>query len=251
MSAGFDTKCPDCGKPARVSTGQKSCGGHLYWFESIHCQGCGLAQEADGEGVPPENIRRRILEAEGEWNLLIPAPRSTQRIAGILRQLLDCSLAQALAKAKSAAPVATGTKAEMSWMADSLSAAGEEPAVAPLASTPGTSLQDRVSRFLDTPVPGGRTKSWDDWQKSAEALGPQAADILMHALAVGPAHTHYAALLGLRFCGFEAWYRDDQSPVCYEVRKKGDRDWGRIIPVNDPRADDGRGFTAEGRKPEA
>jgi hypothetical protein len=86
---------------------------------SFRCPSCGSAYEADGGGETPQDIRAAVLTEEGEWELHVPDPGAPKIcIAKTLRQELSLSLTQSAALIRNLpGVVATGTEAEMQWLA--------------------------------------------------------------------------------------------------------------------------------------
>src|SRR5437868_6619833 len=88
-------RCPTCGVETDVAVGQAIDGGDLVWHKGYTCPSCGDAREEDGRGQAPGDIRRAILQQDGEWTLVIEeaGTRATTALK-LLRQALDLSLGQ-------------------------------------------------------------------------------------------------------------------------------------------------------------
>ena len=112
-------RCPKCDREVPVTVGQTWQYAGLRWSMSCLCPFCGAGYEADGRGIPPQDIRAAILTEEGEWQLQVPdatAPKTC--IAKSLRNELNLSLTQAAQLIHQIPGVlATGTNAEMEWLA--------------------------------------------------------------------------------------------------------------------------------------
>lgn len=79
---------------------------------------------------------------------------------------------------------------------------------------------DVVWAFAREPVPGGRDP-FEDWAARCRALGPEAPATLIRILRDGEGDVVYAALLGLRVHGYEAFAVGLPTIVGYRVRAPG------------------------------
>ncbi|WP_449416051.1 hypothetical protein [Phormidium nigroviride] len=107
--------CEKCNTPVEIHVGQAISVRELVWNLSYTCSHCGWQIEEDGTGVPPEELRKAILEAEGEWSLAILETGNSAMLAiKILRETMELSLSEAL-RLKKMIPgtVVTGTRAEI------------------------------------------------------------------------------------------------------------------------------------------
>ena len=86
---------------------------------SCRCPYRGDGYEADGRESSPEEIRDAIISEQGEWELVVSEPTAPKTcIAKSLRKKLKLSLAEAAALVhKMPGPLATGTSAEIHWLA--------------------------------------------------------------------------------------------------------------------------------------
>jgi hypothetical protein len=85
-----------------------------------------------------------------------------------------------------------------------------------------------VWAFARGPVPGDRA-SLEDWAASCRALGPEAPSTLLGILRGGGIDEGYAALLGLRIHGYEAFRVGLPTHVEYKVRAPGAEAFETIV----------------------
>jgi hypothetical protein len=105
------------------SVGQSFASGRLQWFRSS-VDADGNLIEADGGGFPPAHIRQQILQAEGEWEVVV-VPGNSTKVALILRGILQLSPQKALECARNNSGVVySGTKVEAEWISMKLRKAG-------------------------------------------------------------------------------------------------------------------------------
>lgn len=118
--------CPRCGLAGAMTCAQTSRGVKLFWYESVGCERCGLCQEADGWGFPPDGLREAFLKEGGLWTVTLIAVRSKLAAIKLLRETLSWDLAKA-AQVMKAMPgaVYSGTRAECLWIASLLNAIGQ------------------------------------------------------------------------------------------------------------------------------
>ena len=118
LVAAIADKCQKCGREISIIVGQSWRHG-LRWSMSCRCPFCGAAYEADGRGIPPQDIRAAILSEQGQFELHvtdIAAP--TICIAKLLRKELSLSIPQSsVLLRKMPGAVASGTRGEMEWLA--------------------------------------------------------------------------------------------------------------------------------------
>lgn len=131
------TNCPRCEDNGALTIGQSSRGGKLRWYESVNCPRCGLRSEADGEGLPPDELRRLLMARDGVWAVRLSGSKSGAAAGKVLRDALGLDMRQVSLLLKQLPGVAyEGTKGESSWLVDLLIAAGESP-VLERVSAPG------------------------------------------------------------------------------------------------------------------
>lgn len=94
--------------------------------------------------------------------------------------------------------------------------------------------QEDAKLFLEKEVPYTGTPSWLTWQEECNRLGATAPSVFIGALAFGPEHTHYPALLGLRIFGYEAWGEGDGNARTYKIRPSQGSEWQNIVPLHKP-----------------
>lgn len=120
--------CPRCGWSAALSIGQMNFRGKLRWLESTNCDKCGLRSEADGVGFPPSNIRKLLIESDGEWYVIMKDVKSTASVVKILQAALSLDMKAAISLLRTETNVVfRGTKSESLWLVELLEAAGEFP----------------------------------------------------------------------------------------------------------------------------
>jgi hypothetical protein len=122
--------CPRCGAEDALRIGQLSYRGSLRWYESVSCAVCGLQREADGVGFPPDEIRQRIADSSGLWEVRLLELSSKAMAAKVIRDALSMKVRDALEVfSKQSGIVYVGTFEEANWIAGLLSEAGESPSV--------------------------------------------------------------------------------------------------------------------------
>lgn len=122
--ASMDDACSTCGSPVRVAVGERVVQQKIVWFRSYRCPACGNRIEEDDHGLPPEEIRKAILEQEGEWSLVVEAS-GDPAVLKVLRHSLQLSMAD-VAKLRKRMPnqVFQGTRAEVERLASLFDNAG-------------------------------------------------------------------------------------------------------------------------------
>lgn len=108
-------RCEKCGNAVSIHAGQQLVNDRIYWSISYNCGICDTNIEEDGADITPQDIRKIILNLEGEWNLTIEDNVSNAaEILKVLKQALNLSMADTL-KVKKNIPgnVMNGTKVEM------------------------------------------------------------------------------------------------------------------------------------------
>lgn len=60
-------KCPECQKTIKANIGQAIIDSRLRWYLSYTCNHCSSIVGMDDLGFPPDAIRQKILDKEGEW----------------------------------------------------------------------------------------------------------------------------------------------------------------------------------------
>lgn len=96
--------------------GQTFIDGRLRWYRS----GVGANRipfEEDGVGLPPEDIRRRLIDEGGEWVVIVSEPVDKPAVVGVVRAAMQLNMAAAAKLLKSLPGVIyTGTKIEADWL---------------------------------------------------------------------------------------------------------------------------------------
>ena len=109
---------------------------------------------------------------------------------------------------------------------------------------------EKIAAFLAEPVPGSSSTPgpqrdwWHDWNRRCTELGPEAPAAFIRALAEGNQNAQYAATLGLRHHGYEAWLEGYDDEVVYKIRRIGETEWTYIKPKIKPSDDPGVMVTA-------
>jgi hypothetical protein len=110
-------ECSNCGKPRMSSVGQFLKNGLLRWTASYYCPDCLESRvEAEGGGLPPSDIRTRLLAKYGWWRLAIYIDKL--KSVNILGDALALSQDHRHALVElMPAIIILGTKTEMEWLA--------------------------------------------------------------------------------------------------------------------------------------
>ena len=89
--------------------------GRLRWYRRFLDHGHEVAVE-DGVEFPPEDLRRRIMERDGVWELVVPTA-SAATVAHQLGQLPEVDARQILANMRRQPGVPyIGTETEVEWL---------------------------------------------------------------------------------------------------------------------------------------
>ncbi len=114
--------CADCKKEMTANVGQSIIDLKLRWYLSCICKSCNTAIEMDDFGFPPDEIRQKILNQEGEWKLKINSLelKNKAKIIKVLRYALNLSIKDTSKLLKKFPYVANGTKVEMLWLKELL-----------------------------------------------------------------------------------------------------------------------------------
>lgn len=110
--------CDNCKREIDITVAQTVINKNLRWYKSYSCPFCGSASELDGDGFPPDELRKVFLDNEGEWSISFKDKDiSKAAIMKILRQNLDLPLSQVNQMMKQLPTCfISGTKTEMAWM---------------------------------------------------------------------------------------------------------------------------------------
>ena len=128
-------ECPRCGTTGALRIGQSVHRGKLRWYETVNCANCGLRSEADGLGFPAENIRLKIIEKAGLWQVAMGTPAMLPSFVKTIRDALGMESLDAMRVAKSLpGPVYAGTHSEVQWLGALLSDTGESPQIERLSN---------------------------------------------------------------------------------------------------------------------
>jgi predicted RNA-binding Zn-ribbon protein involved in translation (DUF1610 family) len=126
----FDTiarlPCPSCGEIDGARCGQAVRGTRRFWFRVTRCPACGAATEGDGGHCAPEDLRQRLLAAEGTWAPVLNEPVDDEsRVVRLVRRVLLIGQAEALAFVRGTADdQVRGTRAEGAWAVAQLASVG-------------------------------------------------------------------------------------------------------------------------------
>lgn len=129
-------ECSICGKPRMSSVGQFLKNGSLRWTASFYCPDCIESRvEADGGGLPPSDVRSRLLAKYGWWSVAIYVDKL--RGASIIGDALALSqdTRDALGNLIPAI-IIFGTKIETEWLALLLADAQVEGLLEPAPDGP-------------------------------------------------------------------------------------------------------------------
>ena len=66
-----------------------------------------------------------------------------------------------------------------------------------------------------------RTREWEEWQRRCQALGPESVPAFLTVLEDGEEAEQYAALLGLRLFGYEAFGEGYGPDFYYHLKEPG------------------------------
>lgn len=122
MNGVIRIECPVCLAERVSSLGQTVVGDRLRWYRSTACPTCG-AMEEDGEGFPPAEYRRMLVESAGSWKLVVDVSFKVRTLK-VLKDVLGLSMMEAAAVRFP--DVLIGTKAEVDWLASLLMNEGVE-----------------------------------------------------------------------------------------------------------------------------
>jgi hypothetical protein len=127
----MSAQCPNCGEDVNAFVGQAVWpGDRLTWSKAIACRACGSAIEQDSDGIPPERVRRVLLEEKGTWHLSLVKPSDRRLAVATLRKMFGLDLAAAAALLRSSSfELWRGTQVECSWLAKSMQNRGIETTV--------------------------------------------------------------------------------------------------------------------------
>jgi hypothetical protein len=119
----ISTKCMKCGNCLTCEAGESLYTGKLKWYLSCSCSKCGSVSEADGLGLPPEDVRTAIINESGLWRLELIQKKTHVIAAKVLTNAFDIPRTVALA---SLGPegIWKGTKTEVEWLIGLLGKAG-------------------------------------------------------------------------------------------------------------------------------
>jgi hypothetical protein len=113
--------------------GENLIDGELRWHASRR-EG-GVPVEEDGVGIPPEQVRRRLIQESGEWETVLTSVPERNKAAHLLREKLNLSLAQAVERTQTMPIVVfKGTRVEAQWVADWLRDIGGRCLVRPASA---------------------------------------------------------------------------------------------------------------------
>ena len=141
--------CSHCKQQAAAAVRQRITAGGLAWSMSVSCPFCGDRSELDGEGLPPSDIRQRLLHESGWWEIRVSDSKAILRALQVLRTSLALPDASLL-RLRGIAPQGAirGTKTEMEFVLAQLSAAGVAATIEPSASD-SSSAVDLAMLFED------------------------------------------------------------------------------------------------------
>jgi hypothetical protein len=103
----------ECGHGGTARLGQTIVSNQLRWYRSISCPSCGHIEE-DGVGVPPKELRDRLLKEGGRWKLVANGPHKAAPIK-VVRSALGLS-GEAASAFRLFPVLYIGTKTEAEWL---------------------------------------------------------------------------------------------------------------------------------------
>lgn len=110
--------CPDCGQMATFTFSEAIRHNQLAWFASHHCDYCNYRVEIDDCGHLPDELKRVVLQEEGQWQLVLYS-FGKNKIATLkaLQEILGLSV-PGLAELLTQLPgtVAIGTRTEINYL---------------------------------------------------------------------------------------------------------------------------------------
>ena len=120
--------CPYCKAHNALEIVQFSQNGILRWYESLNCENCNTYIEADGYGIPPEEIRIKLIQLYGSWYIGLNQVISVTNTTKVIHHSLSLKLNEAVKIVKNSPEnLYIGTKDEIAWLFDLLMSAGELP----------------------------------------------------------------------------------------------------------------------------
>lgn len=129
--ADLEHQCDRCQKKVKASFGQATIDSRLRWYLSYSCNHCSSTVEMDDLGFPPDEIRQKIIDEEGEWILKIGVEKlkNKAKLLKILRKALDISIQEVSKRYKNYSNIISGTKTEMQWLKQLLENEGIEASI--------------------------------------------------------------------------------------------------------------------------
>jgi len=113
--------CANCRREIDVHVGQRVTDRGVAWSVAYTCPHCGATIEEDDVGPAPPDVREAILAADGTYELHLPSSMEPMRAIKVLREALKLSLEEtAEYRKRLPGALATGTHAEMKWLATRL-----------------------------------------------------------------------------------------------------------------------------------
>ncbi|MFC4255441.1 hypothetical protein GRI97_08380 [Altererythrobacter xixiisoli] len=111
-----------CAHGGFAHIGQSVVFGQLRWYRSTFCPQCKPTEE-DGDGLPPEEFRRLLLNDGGYWEVRAQAGSRPAVVIRIVKSVLGLSNAEAFAQMRQFPTVFQGTQTEAEWVQGHLAAA--------------------------------------------------------------------------------------------------------------------------------
>ena len=154
-------QCQSCGRELPADCNQTFIDGPLRWCCSSRCSECGSAIESDDIGFPPDEIRQRILESDGCWEVLMTHKSNLNgKLVAVLRDQLNLTLSEIAERFRNVPGVIfSGTRVEAAWIKKLLIEAGTDADIVQISvgEPPGAQRRNESSAPADR-LPG-RTDS--------------------------------------------------------------------------------------------
>jgi hypothetical protein len=121
----IDFTCGSCHHKVKLNVGQVIDNRKIGWYGSYVCSNCGDMEERDDRGLPSQDIREVILKEEGEYKIFTDDIKGKIKVLKVLKKTFDIPLPELTYFSKKIPGIfLEGTKTEMEWIQQLLSAEG-------------------------------------------------------------------------------------------------------------------------------
>lgn len=127
MSQEIRVPAEECLHGGIARVGETVVSGRLRWYRSTSCPDCGNVEE-DGIGMPPEEVRKLILNEGGHWDVVAQEANGAAAIK-VVKGALNLSNVEAVEQLRSFPIVFRGTLTEAEWLREKLSASSIEASI--------------------------------------------------------------------------------------------------------------------------